>query len=313
MNLLISQNTVKSTGYDLHINAGMVRYNTAWYTWEEMVEKLKQSNRPRFVDVHADRKKAKVASHDYKTLLQYLGSQNVEWVAISKVENLDTIKEAREFISNPNTKVCAKVESVAGHNILNGIMAHADAIMVDSEDLAAEIGWEESIRLSEEMYKQMEEEQYPWFRLKGVIFEYGNIKPTKIVYSYGVFDMLHMGHIRLLETAKSYGTKLIVGVVADEAVREKKGPDRPIQPLEVRKSMLLSLRCVDEIAVQETFDPVPAMRILNPDILVKGSDWSHPAGDEWIIANGKTLIRPQYTDGFSTTDMIKKIREATPQ
>jgi rfaE bifunctional protein nucleotidyltransferase chain/domain len=276
-----------------------------------MVEKLKQANRPRFVDVHADRRKAKVASHDYKTLLQYLGSQNVEWVAISKVESLETIKEARKFVANPNTKICAKIESLAGYNIFNGVTAYADAIMVDAEDLATEVGWEESIRLSEEMYKQMEEEQYPWFRLKGVIFEYGNIKPTKVVYTYGVFDMLHPGHVKLLETAKSHGTKLIVGVVEDAAVAERKGKERPIQPIEVRKRMLLALRCVDEIAIQRTFDPVPAMRILNPDILVKGSDWSHPAGDEWILSNGKELIRPQYTEGFSTTDMIKKIREAT--
>lgn len=310
MNLLISQNTVKSTGYDVHINAGMVRYNTAWYTWDEMVEKLKQTNRPRFVDVHADRRKAKVASHDYKTLLRYLGSQNVEWVAISKVESLDTIKEAREFIANPSTKICAKIESVAGYNILNGVMSTADGIMVDSEDLASEVGWEESISLSEEMYGHMERERYPWFRLKGVIFEYNNVKETKVVYTYGVFDMLHPGHINLLEKAKSCGSKLIVGIVKDEAVAERKGKDRPIQLLEDRIRMVSSLKCVDSVIVQETFDPIPNMKELNPDVLVKGNDWSFAAGDEWIRDNGKELIRPEYSIQYSTTNMIKKIKES---
>jgi rfaE bifunctional protein nucleotidyltransferase chain/domain len=311
VSLLISQNTVKSMGYDVHINVDMVRYNTAWYTWDEMVEKLKQTNRPRFVDVHADRQKAKVASHDYKTLLQYLGSQSVEWIAISKVEDLRTINEAREYIDNRNTQICAKIESVAGYNILNGIMAVADGVMVDSEDLASEVGWEESIRLSEDMYARMNRCGYPWFRLKGVIFEYQHIRPTEVVYTYGVFDMLHPGHVKLLEKAKSYGTHLIVGLVRDEAVREKKGPDRPIIPFDARAQMLYALKCVDEVYEQETFDPVPNMIKINPDILVKGSDWSHPAGDEWIKANGKELIRPPYTEGFSTTDMIKKIRETT--
>jgi rfaE bifunctional protein nucleotidyltransferase chain/domain len=309
MNLLISQNTVKHTGYDVHINAGMVRYNTAWYTQEELVEKLAKTNRPRFVDVHSDRKKAKVAKHDYKTLLQYLGSIGVEWVAISKVENIDTIREARECVANPKTRICAKVESIAGYNILNGIMATADGVMVDSEDLATEVGWEKSIELSEEMYKRMMGRRYPYFRLKGVIFEYDNVKTDKVVYTYGVFDMLHPGHVTLLEKAKAAGTRLIVGVVKDDAVREKKGKDRPIQPFAVRAEMLSKLKCVDEVWEQDTFDPVPNMVQLDPDILVKGNDWSYPAGDEWIKDNGKILIRPEYTVGYSTTEMIKKIRE----
>jgi D-beta-D-heptose 7-phosphate kinase/D-beta-D-heptose 1-phosphate adenosyltransferase len=130
----------------------------------------------------------------------------------------------------------------------------------------------------------------------------------KIVYTYGAFDLLHPAHVQLLEKAKDMGCHLVVGILSDEAIRCRKGNDRPIQPYDDRSFIVRSLRCVDEVVRQETYDPVPSMNKYEIDILTKGDDW-----DDCIISAkqyGCEFKKLYYNDKYSTTKMVKKINEA---
>jgi len=138
-----------------------------------------------------------------------------------------------------------------------------------------------------------------------VIFEY--IKPKIVVYTYGAFDLLHPGHVKMLETAASFGDKLIVGIVGDKAIRDLKGKDRPIQNEKDRLYIVQSIKCVDMALEQKDYDPVPNMKKYKPDILVKGDDWDHIPGQEWIEENGGKLIKPKYSKGWSTSSTVKKM------
>jgi len=306
--LLISHNAVKEKGTSSVVTADMVRINTAWYTWEQLLDILKTVKHPKFIDVHSNRQKAKIASFDYENLLKFLGSWDVEWIGISKVEEQHVLQKARAYVDNKKTKICAKIESIVGCENILKIMEVADGIMVDTEDLASEIGWDKAIELSDQVYKTVMNANFPWFKIKGIVFEFGNINRGKTIYTYGVFDLMHPGHINILEKAKELGSNLVVGVVGDAAVAKLKGHNRPIQNQAHRIRMISSLKCVDSVIPQTGYDPVPNMEAINPDILVKGDDWDHIPGQEWITAKGKQLVKPAYSSGYSTSDIIKKIQ-----
>jgi rfaE bifunctional protein nucleotidyltransferase chain/domain len=94
-----------------------------------------------------------------------------------------------------------------------------------------------------------------------------------LVYTYGAFDLLHVGHIKLLEAASNLGTRLVVGILSDEAIRARKGDDRPIQSQEDRMRIVGALACVDKVVKQETYDPTSVLEVVTPDIVTKGDDW----------------------------------------
>jgi len=131
---------------------------------------------------------------------------------------------------------------------------------------------------------------------------------VKTVYTYGVWDLLHTGHLRLLERAKALGDRLIVGVVKDAAVKKKKGDDRPIQLESERLAVIKALRIVDYALLQDEFDPSDDLRRIVPDILAKGNDWDYIPGTETIIELGGVLIKLTYTNGVSTSDTVRKIK-----
>jgi rfaE bifunctional protein nucleotidyltransferase chain/domain len=285
----------------------MLRLNSPWYTKEELEHIFLTEKLPKYVDINIKpRSKPKKADHDYKFLLKLCGKYNIDWVAISNVESADLHVEIRKLLSNDKTKICAKIESSLGCKNVENIMDKFDGIMVDTEDLAMDTNWEQAIKERDRIYKACKEKQKDYFQLTGVIFEH--IKPSTIVYSYGAFDLLHPGHIKLLERAKSYGTFLIVGIVKDEAIKKLKGNDRPIQPFQDRLDIIKSLKCVDVAIAQEDYNPVPNLEIFIPDILVKGDDWDYIPGEDWVKKNNKKLIKPTYSKGWSTSGMVKKIR-----
>ena len=136
----------------------------------------------------------------------------------------------------------------------------------------------------------------------------------KRIYTYGAFDLLHPGHIKLLEGARKLGDYLIVGIVADEAIKELKGPDRPIQTQEDRAFIIESLSCVDEVVLQDGYDPSRYMKEYKEkeekiDFLVKGDDWEYIPGTETIHELGGVLIKLSYSQDYSTSTIIKKIKE----
>ena len=132
----------------------------------------------------------------------------------------------------------------------------------------------------------------------------------KKIYTYGAFDLLHPGHIKLLEGARKLGNYLIVGIVADEAIKELKGNDRPIQSQEDRAYIIESLSCVDEVILQDGYDPSRYLKEYEGkiDFLVKGDDWEYIPGTETIHELGGVLIKLSYSKEYSTSSMVNKIK-----
>ncbi len=132
-----------------------------------------------------------------------------------------------------------------------------------------------------------------------------------IVFTNGCFDLLHVGHVRYLAEAKGYGDVLIVGLNSDESVRRLKGPKRPIVPEGERAEMLAALESVDYVVIFEEDTPERLIRMIRPDVHVKGGDYRP---DEVLEAplvrelGGEVRIA-QYVDGKSTTVMVQKIVE----
>jgi rfaE bifunctional protein nucleotidyltransferase chain/domain len=135
----------------------------------------------------------------------------------------------------------------------------------------------------------------------------------RIVFTNGVFDILHPGHLRYLQHARSLGDALIVGLNADSSVRRNKGPERPINPQEERAEVLEALACVDAVVLFEEDTPDRIIKAVQPDILVKGADWGENAivGRDTVEARGGKVVRVPIEQGFSTTEIIRKIRELT--
>jgi len=132
----------------------------------------------------------------------------------------------------------------------------------------------------------------------------------RIVFTNGVFDLLHPGHVRYLNHARSLGDALIVGINSDRSVLANKGPDRPIMPEGERVEVLESLRCVDATVVFDEPTPHELIAALQPDVLVKGADWAENAivGRDIVEARGGRVVRARIEPGYSTTSIISKIR-----
>ncbi len=133
-----------------------------------------------------------------------------------------------------------------------------------------------------------------------------------VVFTNGVFDLLHPGHVRYLTKARSLGDALIVGVNSDRSVRANKGPQRPITRAEERVEILLALTCVDAAAIFDEDTPLSIITQIQPDILVKGADWgpNNIVGRDVVEARGGRVVRVDLTEGFSTTNLIKKTPRA---
>ena len=131
-----------------------------------------------------------------------------------------------------------------------------------------------------------------------------------VVFTNGVFDLLHPGHVRYLRDARGLGAALIVGVNSDRSVRANKGPERPINPERERAEVLSALACVDLAVVFDDDTPHALISQLQPDILVKGADWGEHdiVGRDVVEARGGRVVRMQLSPGFSTTSLIERTR-----
>jgi D-beta-D-heptose 7-phosphate kinase/D-beta-D-heptose 1-phosphate adenosyltransferase len=132
----------------------------------------------------------------------------------------------------------------------------------------------------------------------------------RIVFTNGVFDLLHPGHVRYLQDARALGDLLIVGLNADASVRRNKGPLRPINPQDERAEVLAALACVDAVVIFDEDTPADIIRLVQPDILVKGADWAADAivGRDTVEARGGRVVRVPVEEGYSTTTMVDRIR-----
>ena len=132
----------------------------------------------------------------------------------------------------------------------------------------------------------------------------------KIVFTNGVFDLLHPGHVRYLQDARRLGDVLVVGVNSDRSVRGNKGPERPITPEGERAEILAGLACVDAVVIFDEPTPAEIIRRVQPDILVKGADWGpdNIVGRDTVEGRGGRVIRMELSPGYSTTDLIRKVK-----
>jgi len=137
-------------------------------------------------------------------------------------------------------------------------------------------------------------------------------KGRRIVFTNGVFDLLHPGHVRYLQAARAEGDVLVVGVNSDSSVRANKGPGRPILPEVERAEVLAALACVDAVAIFDDETPAAIIERLQPDVLVKGADWAADAivGRQTVESRGGRVVRRPVETGWSTSAIILKARAA---
>jgi rfaE bifunctional protein nucleotidyltransferase chain/domain len=130
----------------------------------------------------------------------------------------------------------------------------------------------------------------------------------RVVFTNGVFDILHPGHVRYLKAARQEGDALIVGVNSDRSVRAIKGPARPITPELERAEILAALECVDAAIVFDQDTPADIIIALQPDVLVKGADWAADAivGRDTVEARGGRVVRMPIEQGWSTTNIVDR-------
>lgn len=132
--------------------------------------------------------------------------------------------------------------------------------------------------------------------------------PRRVVFTNGVFDILHAGHVTYLEEARALGDVLVVGLNSDESVRRLKGPSRPINTQEDRARVLSALRCVDQVIVFEDDTPLAVITALIPDVLVKGGDYTRDTvvGADVVEQHGGSVVIIPLLEGRSTTSIIAR-------
>jgi D-glycero-beta-D-manno-heptose 1-phosphate adenylyltransferase len=134
-----------------------------------------------------------------------------------------------------------------------------------------------------------------------------------VVFTNGCYDLLHPGHIRLLEQARSLGDALILALNTDSSVQRMKGPSRPLMPQQQRAELAAALEAVDAVALFDEDTPRELIAAVLPDVLVKGADWNHfVAGREEVEAAGGKVVNLPLEPGFSTTKMVEDLLRRQP-
>jgi len=131
-----------------------------------------------------------------------------------------------------------------------------------------------------------------------------------VVFTNGCFDLIHVGHVRYLQEARKQGDCLVVAVNSDSSVEEIKGPGRPIIPDSQRAEVVAALSCVDCVTIFDEPDPLVLIKLLKPDVLVKGSDWPEEkiVGAQEVKGTGGKVLRIPLEPASSTSALIEKIR-----
>lgn len=148
-----------------------------------------------------------------------------------------------------------------------------------------------------------EEELIMWLNI-------AKLRNEKIVFTNGCFDILHAGHVDYLNKAAQYGNKLIIGLNADSSVSKLKGPKRPINTEQYRALVLSALHVVDAIVIFTEDTPERLIKLIKPDVLVKGADYKveQIAGADFVLNNGGQVELIPFLEGFSTTSLIEKMK-----
>tara|TARA_B100000029_G_C17042904_1_gene766632 strand:+ start:38 stop:508 length:471 start_codon:yes stop_codon:yes gene_type:complete len=151
------------------------------------------------------------------------------------------------------------------------------------------------------------------YQLENVIHKIEDFKNNskKIVFTNGVFDLLHVGHVRYLNEAKNIGDILVVGINSDDSVKKIKGPSRPINTMGDRARILLALKSVDYVISFDEETPLNLIKEVMPNVLVKGGDYEIKdiVGSEEVIKNGGLVKSLPFHQGYSSTRFINQIKK----
>ena len=131
-----------------------------------------------------------------------------------------------------------------------------------------------------------------------------------VVFTNGCFDLLHSGHVALLEQARAHGDLLIVGLNSDASVQRLKGASRPVVPQAERAELLEALEAVDRVVIYDQDTPLETITALLPDVLVKGADWALDdiVGRDVVEGAGGRVVRAELVSGRSSTSVLERIR-----
>jgi rfaE bifunctional protein nucleotidyltransferase chain/domain len=142
------------------------------------------------------------------------------------------------------------------------------------------------------------------------LLAYWRFKGYRIVFTNGCFDILHPGHIDYLAKARQLGDVLLLGLNTDDSVRRIKGEHRPINTQEARAALLASLSFVDAVVLFDQDTPLDLIKVVKPDVLVKGSDYKPDdiVGSEVVNKKGGSIKTIEFLEGYSTTSLIQKIK-----
>lgn len=135
-------------------------------------------------------------------------------------------------------------------------------------------------------------------------------KQSRIVFTNGCFDILHVGHVRYLQEAKSLGDILVVGLNTDASVAKLKGPTRPVQHELDRAEIMAALSCTDYVTLFSESTPLKLIELVKPNVLVKGGDWAveQIVGSDFVLKNGGDVRSLRFQPGHSTSSIIEKIK-----
>lgn len=135
-------------------------------------------------------------------------------------------------------------------------------------------------------------------------------KGKRLVFTNGCFDILHVGHVRYLQEAKSLGDILVVAVNSDASVKKLKGPERPLQTEKDRAEILTALGAVDFTVIFDEETPIKVIQELEPEVLVKGGDWAinEIVGSDFVLSRGGVVKSLSFVNGRSTTNVVEKMK-----
>ena len=163
--------------------------------------------------------------------------------------------------------------------------------------------------ISSTNFEKVNEKIKTWENLKEAVDQW-KADGEKIVFTNGCFDLLHYGHVHYLAGARDLGDRLIVGLNSGNSVSKLKGPHRPINNEATRLHVLASLFFVDALSIFDQETPYELIKLLQPDVLVKGGDWlpHQIIGSDLVLAKGGEVKSLSFVDGYSTTKIEQKIR-----
>jgi rfaE bifunctional protein nucleotidyltransferase chain/domain len=132
----------------------------------------------------------------------------------------------------------------------------------------------------------------------------------RVVFTNGCFDILHYGHLHYLAEARDLGDRLVIGLNSGASVRRLKGPTRPINDELTRTHLLAALQVVDAVVIFDEDTPLELIRLVQPDVLVKGGDWrpEQIVGSDLVLAQGGKVLSLPFIQGYSTTNIEQKIK-----